>query len=227
MTDNCALALEASSDRLSIAAGRGGRVECFEAMPARTATDAVYEHARDLLRRLGAGFADLDYVAFGCGPGSFTGVRVAAAAAQSLAYAGSIPVCRISSLAVLAAGAGPGLHGICVDARMGRAYAALYRVAGDGAPLPLMAEALVDPAAFAFPGGEPFIALGDAWRTQPALLERHRPRLLAQRTELLPSARDLLSMAGREFAAGRTVAAAGALPEYLGQAPASRPAPTE
>lgn len=128
MTDCCALALEASSDRLGLAARRGQQVEYFEAQPARTATADVYAHARELLGRLGAGFADLDYVAFGRGPGSFTGVRVAAAVAQALAYARVIPVCRISSLAVLAAGAGPGLHAICVDARMGRAYAALYQV---------------------------------------------------------------------------------------------------
>lgn len=227
MTDNCALALEASSDRLSLAARRGRQVEYFEAQPARTATADVYAHARELLGRLGAGFADLDYVAFGRGPGSFTGVRVAAAVAQALAYARVIPVCRISSLAVLAAGAGPGLHAICVDARMGRAYAALYQVTGDAAPLALMPEMLVDPATFGFPGDAACSALGDGWQAWPALLQRHQSRLAALHPGLLPSALDLLSMADRDFAAGRTVAAADALPEYLGQAPVSLPARTE
>jgi len=227
MSNRCALALEASSDRLGLAASRGGRVEQFEAMPARSATAAVYEHARELLERLGAGFADLDYVAFGRGPGSFTGVRVAAAVAQALAYARTIPVCRISSLAVLAAGAGPGIHAICVDARMGRAYAALYRVEAGATPQAMMAEALVDPATFAFPGDTALSGLGDGWQAWPALLQRHQARLSGLRPGLLPSALDLLSMADAEFAAGRTVAAAEALPEYLGQAPVSRPATTE
>ncbi len=235
MTETCALALEASSDRLSLAARCGARVEYFEVMPARKATAAVYEHARQLLGRLGAGFADLDYVAFGCGPGSFTGVRVAAAVAQALGYSCSIPVCRISSLAVLAAAAGPGLHAICSDARMGRAYAGLYRVgpvervgtALAAVPAPVMPEALVDPLTFTFPGKEPFTALGDGWQAWPVLRGRHESRLLAACPELLPSARDLLSMADLEFSAGRVVAPADALPEYLGQAPASRPATAE
>jgi len=231
MTDNCcALALEASSDRLSLAARRGTRLEHFEATPARTATADLYGHACRLLGILGADLADLDYVAFGCGPGSFTGVRLAAAAAQALAYARGIPVCRVSSLAVLAAGAGPGLHAICIDARMGRAYAALYRVGGQpagGGPVPVMAEALVDPAVFTFPGDEPFDGLGDAWQVFPALPGRHRSRLGGMRPDLLPSARDLLSIADLDFAAGRTVPPAGALPEYLGQMPASRPVKPE
>lgn len=225
MSESCALAVEASSERLSLAACRGGRVESFSAMPARTATAAIYEHAAGLLARLGAGFADLDYVAFGCGPGSFTGLRLAAAAAQSLAYAGGIPVCRVSSFAVLAAGAGPGVHAICQDARMGSAHVGLYQVEAEGSmPVALMADALVDPALYLFPGSQPLGALGGGWQAFAPMRERHAARLLGLRTDCLPSARDLLRMADQDFRAGRTVAPADALPEYLGQSPVPRPA---
>lgn len=224
MSGYCALAVEASSERLGLAACHAGRVEAFSAMPARDATAAVYQHAAGLLARLGARLSDLDYVAFGCGPGSFTGLRLAAAVAQALAYAGGIPVCRVSSFAVLAAGAGPGLHAICQDARMGGAHVGLYRVDAVGGVQALMPDALVDPAAYRFPGSEPLVALGAGWQAFPALRGRHAPRLLELRADCLPSARDLLRMADQDFRAGRALAPAQALPEYLGQSPVAPPA---
>lgn len=222
--DPCAIAFEASTDRFGIAACRGGAVRAWAVRPARDGTQQVYVHAARLLAELDAGFADLDMVAFGCGPGSFTGVRVAAAAAQALAFAHDLPVCRVSSLAVLAAGAlreapAPAVA-VCLDARMERAYAALYRPDGAGGVVPEHADALVDPATFAFPGGAGFLAAGPGWDDLPALAERHRGRITALRPDILPDARDLLAMALADLRAGRTVAAEAALPEYLGQVPA-------
>ncbi len=225
MSGPCALAVEAATGQLSLAACRGARVEVLELQPAREHTDRIYEHAAAVLAAVGADFGALDCVAFGCGPGSFTGVRVAAAVAQALAFARDLPVVRISSLAVLAAGAarvhGSANYGICEDARMGQAYAGLYQ--GGPMPVALMPDALVEPSGLEFPGVTPFIALGDGWAAFPELHERHRSRLVALDTALLPSARELLSMALEEFRAGRTLRAEQALPEYLGQAPAHAP----
>ncbi len=182
----------------------------------------VYEHVQSLLTAVGADVDALDFVALGCGPGSFTGVRIAAAAVQAMACALSLPVCRVSSLAVLAASAararGPGLYGICQDARMGHAYAALYRVGPQVQPV--MVDTLADPRALVLPGADQFTALGDGWQVFPELLERHRARIQSVESGFLPSAQDLLSMAEDDFRAGRTVAPHEALPEYLGQVPA-------
>lgn len=225
MSGVCALAVEAATAQLSLAACRGARVEVRDLQPAREHTDRVYAHAAAVLEAVGADFGTLDVVAFGCGPGSFTGVRVAAAVAQALAFAQDLPVVRVSSLAVLAAGAarvhGPGCYAICQDARMGQAYAALY----EAGPMPvaLMPDVLVDPLTLEFPQTTPCVALGDGWAAFPALHERHRTRLTALNAALLPSARDLLSMALEDFRAGRTLRAEQALPEYLGQAPARVP----
>lgn len=227
----CAIAFEAATDRLGIAACRGSEVRAWDVRPARDGTQQVYVHAARLLAELDAGFADLDMVAFGCGPGSFTGVRVAAAAAQALAFAHDLPVCRVSSLAVLASGAlravpAPAVA-VCLDARMERAYAALYRPDGAGGVATEFPDALVDPSAFTFPGQATFLAAGPGWDDLPALAERHRARITALRPDILPDARDLLAMALADLGAGRTVAPEGALPEYLGQVPAlprARPA---
>lgn len=218
-----ALAIEAATDRLSLAASVPGRIVTRDWRPAREHSARVFAHARALLDEVGTDFSGLDFVAFGCGPGSFTGVRLAATVAQAIGFAAAIPVCRVSSLAVLAAGAaralGPGLFAICLDARMEQAYFALYRASS---LLDLQAERpamLIDPRGFVLDGSEPLIALGSGWQAWPALLERHRTRVVEIHVAMEPAAGDLLALATREFAAGRTVAPADALPEYLSPGP--------
>lgn len=224
MTGPCALAFEAATERLGIAACRGGVVRTWEMQPARDGTQFVFEQSAALLAGLGVGYGDLDFVAFGCGPGSFTGVRVGAAAAQALAFAAGVPVCRVSSLAALAVGAlreqpAPAVA-VCLDARMQRAYVALYRSAGEGRVVAEVADSLVDPVTFEFAGGGRFLAAGPGWLDLPALRERHAARIEALRADILPSALDLLRLATEDFRAGRTVPPEQALPEYLGQEPA-------
>lgn len=224
MNGPCALAIEAATEQFSLAACRGGQQVSWEARPARDETQRIYEHAERLLDRLGATLGDLDFVAFGCGPGSFTGVRVAAAAAQAIAYARAIPVCRVSSLAVLAAGAArapdAGWIATCLDARMERAYVALYRAVPGQRVVAEFPDAWIDPRDFLLPGIERFVAVGGGWLAYPDLLARHGARVAASVPDLLPSAVDLLSMALADFRAGRTVLPHEALPEYLGQRPA-------
>lgn len=246
MNSLCLLAIEASSEQLSIAAQCGARRELLELRPARDHSARVYEYVTRVLEAVGADYQCLDGVAFGCGPGSFTGVRIAAAAVQAIASARAIPVCRVSSLAVLAAGAARrfgdghlGRYAICQDARMGHAYAGFYQAMGnatdqdaaqsiaDAAGVgelmrPLMSDVLVEPANWSFPGAEPFVGLGDGWDRLSGVRERHAARLLSVQSELLPSALDLLDLALADWCAGRTVRAQEALPEYLGQMPAQR-----
>lgn len=225
MTAYRALAIEAAADQLSVAACGGGRVVTREVRPAREGAQLVFEHARQLLDEVAGDFSQLDFVAFGCGPGSFTGVRIAAAAAQAIAFAAAIPVCRVSSLAVLAAGVarahGPGHVGTCIDARTQHTYFALYHVDSHGAVRALFPDAHVDPADLGVPGNQKFIAAGSGWQSYPTLVERYGGRITALDVEVLPSARDLLGLATVDFAAGRTVAPANALPEYLSPGPAA------
>jgi tRNA threonylcarbamoyladenosine biosynthesis protein TsaB len=221
------LAFEAATDRLCIVACAGGRVASLETEPARDETQRVFEHAARLLAEVGSGFRSLDFVAFGRGPGSFTGVRVAAAAAQSLAFAAAIPVCRVSSLAILAATAGRELEvtsvAVCLDARMGRAYVAHYTLEAGRGPAVEFADALVAPGSFTLPGSLPFVAVGEGWQAYPAMLARHGSRLIAHQPGVRPAARDLLGLATRDFEAGEAVPATEALPEYLGQEPVAEP----
>jgi tRNA A37 threonylcarbamoyladenosine modification protein TsaB len=103
---------------------------------------------------------------------------------------------------------------------MGRAYVGLYDVSEGDLIAPVMPDAWVEPGSFELPGREPFAAIGSGWLAHPHLLERHRGRIAHVDPDLLPSSRDLMDFALREFDAGNVVAAEAALPEYLGQQPA-------
>jgi tRNA threonylcarbamoyladenosine biosynthesis protein TsaB len=108
-------------------------------------------HARELLptihdvmARAGVRFADLDAIAVGRGPGTFTGLRIGVATARALAKANSLPVRGVSSLAALAAGLPDGLRLPLIDAKRGEVYGALHDDDGERwAPFALTAEALV------------------------------------------------------------------------------------
>jgi tRNA threonylcarbamoyladenosine biosynthesis protein TsaB len=128
------LALETSTPRCGVALLRveGARVAITvrEHDGATEHAERVLPLAGELLDEAGIGVADLDAVAFGQGPGGFTGLRVACGVAQGLALAGDLPVVPVGSLLAVAAGvpARPDQVVVCaLDARMGEIYLAAYR----------------------------------------------------------------------------------------------------
>ncbi|MFW2403471.1 MAG: tRNA (adenosine(37)-N6)-threonylcarbamoyltransferase complex dimerization subunit type 1 TsaB [Gammaproteobacteria bacterium] len=214
------LAIETSSAVSSIAACAGGRVARAEYGSPGEQSRQVYSCVRDVLRDVSLELGDLDCIAFGAGPGGFTGLRVGASVAQSLAFGQGLRVCSISSLAVLAAGAmrrhGAPTIAACVDARMGEAYLGVYR--SDGGRLAAeLDDRLVDPANFALPfnQGDSLFAVGGGWSAYPELLEANASLVSASETEAVPDAVELLILAASEFAADRTVAPHEAVPNYV------------
>jgi tRNA threonylcarbamoyladenosine biosynthesis protein TsaB len=123
--------------------------EAFEAIPKVEELDAPPAHSRDLLRRAhetleraGLGFADLDAVAVGSGPGAFTGLRVGIATARAIAKAHALELRPVSSLAALALGIEADERVPLIDARRGELFAALY----DGSGRELIAPFAAAPA---------------------------------------------------------------------------------
>jgi tRNA threonylcarbamoyladenosine biosynthesis protein TsaB len=226
VTSRNGIALEASTERLSIAASAGGRTVVFEATPARGESERLFVHVERLLAELGGGFPDLDVVAFGGGPGSFTGLRLTAAAAQALALALDIPVTRSSSLAIQAATAmrvtGAARVAVCNDARMGRVYWSLYARDGRGVRAEVE-DCVVDPERFRYDGPPGFIAVGSAWAACPRLYSAHQAAISALRDDLLPSAADLLELSLLDLERGACLTAEEALPNYLGHGPVAVP----
>jgi tRNA threonylcarbamoyladenosine biosynthesis protein TsaB len=187
---------------------------------AKGSSRLIYREISSLLADAGLDTGDLDCIAFGCGPGSFTGVRVAASVAQALAYALELPVCRVSSLAAIAAGAESAAGGkviaSCLDARMGEAYMGIYATGTPGSPTLLQIDQLVDPAEFLlqqFNGG--FVAAGPGWEAWPDMLERNRELIDEVLPETWPSASCVLAIAGSQYRNGESVQAVDALPNYV------------
>lgn len=160
--------------------------------------------------------ADVQAVAFGAGPGSFTGLRVAAAVAQALGYSLGIPVLRVSTLAALAAAAlresGAREAVVAMDARMGEVYVGHYRCAAGDLLQRVVPDCLVAVAAgpLTLPPGA--IAAGSGFAVAPGLLAGwHGPVL----PELLPAATDLLELTAQGPGLVERVSPSAAVPAYL------------
>jgi tRNA threonylcarbamoyladenosine biosynthesis protein TsaB len=214
------LALECSTELLSVAVYDGGELS-------QRVDDGGNRHGDRLLHLIDTALADagvakldLTAVAFGCGPGAFTGVRMAVAAAQGIAYGLAIPALSVSSLAALAQeafdrdAATPILA--LADARMGEVYAGYFDVDEDGLVVAMGDEQLAAPDALALPGDDVWCAVGPGFRVHRAALEaRFGYRLDAFRHAALPHASAIARLGARAMRAGLAVPAHLALPVYL------------
>jgi tRNA threonylcarbamoyladenosine biosynthesis protein TsaB len=214
------LAIECSTEQLSVAVYASGTLS-------QRIDDGGTRHGDRLLRLIDAvledaGVAKLDLtaVAFGCGPGAFTGVRMAVAAAQGIAYGLEIPALPVSSLAALAQeafdrdAATPILA--LADARMGEVYAGYFNVDDAGLVVPAGAEQLAAPESLELPGDDVWCAVGPGFRVYRAQLERrYGYRLDAFRHSAMPHAGAIARLGARALRAGLGVPAHQALPVYL------------
>jgi tRNA threonylcarbamoyladenosine biosynthesis protein TsaB len=211
------LAFDTATEHLSIAVAAHGCVLTHEAAGGAQASATLIPAILALLAEAGVSLRALDAIAFGRGPGAFTGLRTACSVAQGLAFGAGKPVLAIDTLLAVAEDARAGRDEldvwVAMDARMDEVYAARYRFAAGAwsvvdAPMLTTPEALnarwqaqppqlVAGSALGAFGAR--LALGDA-----ALAPEARPRAAA----MLPLAREL-------WVQGGAVDAAHALPLYL------------
>lgn len=212
------LALDTAANACSVALlARDRVIERIETAPRKHAA-SLLPLAEECLAEAGLALRDLDAVAFGRGPGSFTGLRIATSVAQGIAHGAGLPVAPVSNLAA-AALAAQRKHGwqqvlVAFDARMGELYAAAYRCDAAGLPAEVRAEALLAPAALALPDARgAWFGAGSGFAAWPELAADLG--LAGCDPAIEPVARDLLPLAVDIVAGGRTVTAAEALPVYL------------
>ncbi|UGA36611.1 tRNA (adenosine(37)-N6)-threonylcarbamoyltransferase complex dimerization subunit type 1 TsaB [Chromobacterium haemolyticum] len=182
------LAIDCSTSFLSLAIDNGSRIFSFhEKVEQKHAERALPELAR-LLEQAELRLEQLDAIAFGQGPGSFTGLRIACGLAQGLAFSAGIPVIGIPTLDNVAQQAGAGTVLVCLDARMQQVYSACYRVAEGAAPERLDPISVGAPEAVLWPERVD-IAAGDGFERYRSARQcrcRYCPRgSSAQRRRLL------------------------------------------
>jgi len=213
------LAVESATGNGSIAACVGGRTALREYTGRPMQSRDIYVGVHEVLDELAIELTNLDCIAFGCGPGAFTGLRVTAAVTQALAYGAGLPVVRISSLAALAASVVRTHDVDCIvpwfDARMGEAYLAVYSGSAPEKLHTTIPYALVGPKQFRLPGDLSFFAAGPGWSACPDLVDNHVTQFVGSDFMLVPSAVDILALAAMQFRDGLTIAAADALPNYI------------
>jgi tRNA threonylcarbamoyladenosine biosynthesis protein TsaB len=212
------LAIETATEACSAALLSGTSVsQRFEFAPRRHA-ELILPMIDSLLDEAGLALGRLDAIAFGRGPGAFTGVRIAAGVAQGLAYGAGLPVVPVSSLAALAQGAARESARIAaaIDARMGEIYCAQFVRGGDGLVDIVTVEQVIAPGDFPVPAGSGWLGVGSGWAAHGTLLRKRFGGALRECDgERYPAAADLALLAAREVREGRTVDAGQALPVYL------------
>lgn len=208
------LALETSTEIASAALLHREQVIATESFGAQTHSQTILPMVQRLLAQAGINLAQCSAIAFGAGPGSFTGVRTACGIAQGLAFGADLPVIPIVTLHAMAqscreaTGASDVLA--MLDARMGEIYWAQYRF-GEG--WHTVTEPTLSPASGVTASGN-VTACGNGFSVYAAGTVIHQP-MEGTHPEVMPHAKHVAQLARIEFNANRTVAARDAQPIYL------------
>lgn len=207
------LALETSTDTGSCALWRDGLVSERVCPAGRPHSETLLPLVRELLANVGLKVGDLDAIAFGVGPGAFTGLRVSCGAAQGLAVAADVPLVPVVSLETLAAMAGGERVLALLDARMGEVYSGRF-VQQEGRYVQQGEIRVGAPAAVELPEAG-WQVCGNALRVYPELAERCRSAGLAFGNADVPMAVALLPLAVDAVERGEAIDPAQAAPLYV------------
>lgn len=211
------LAIDTATEACSAAIWQDGVVlERFEVV-GRGHTERLLPMLRMLLADAGLSFQQFDGFVCGVGPGSFAGVRIGVGFVKGLALALDRPVVPVTSLAMLAQGAGDARRVLaCIDARLDEVYFGSFERGSDGLVRPLRPAVVAAPSALRLNEPRSWAAVGSGWNTYEAPL---RQALAAEIADMdgtaLPRAADALLLALPEFRAGRTLSADAIAPIYL------------
>ena len=214
------LAIDTAAEACSAALYIDGAVrERFTVQPQRQ-SELILPMMDALLAEAALRVTDLDALAFGRGPGSFTGVRIATGVVQGAAFAADIPVVPVSTLAALAQGhlreTGHPRVLAAFDARMREVYWAACVLDASGVLRVINDELIVPPAEVPLPEDGDWHGVGSGWAAYREVLSQYlSDRVTAVDADAQCHAQDIARIAVIDFAAGRAVPAEQALPIYL------------
>lgn len=214
------LAVETATEACSCALLIDGACEEIYDLAPRRHAELILPMVSQLLAAAELVVQQLDGIAFGRGPGAFTGVRIAAGVAQGLAFGADLPVAPISTLQALAQGAYRA-HGAvqvlaALDARMGEIYWGAYGVDERQRMTAMVSDCIAAADQVPVPEGGWWFGTGSGWASDGRTLsERIGKALWGQEGQRFPQAQDVALLAADIIAAGEGVAAEQALPIYL------------
>jgi len=204
-------AIETSTEWCSVALWRDGEIAAIERRAGHRHSELVLPLLEQVLGNWKMNLSQIDAIAFGAGPGAFTGLRIACALAQGLAFARGLPVIGISTLEALAQESGAARVVACIDARMREVYyAALEKRAGRWHET--IAAQCIAPQSAPRPAGDGWVGCGNGFDVYQELLGS---KVSVIKPQIHPTAVAVAQLAAPRFAAGEGVDAAQAAPVYL------------
>lgn len=215
------LALDTATENCSVALLVDDKVYLRSEVAPRDHTKKVLPMVDEVLKEAGLTLAELDALAFGRGPGSFTGVRIGIGIAQGLAFGADLPMIGISTLEAMAQGVyrkqGQSHVAAAIDARMSEVYWGRFTRQEDGTWVATDEECVMPPQLVAENSQAEeslWFTAGTGWDAYPQQLEEIKFK--TQKTDVLfPDAQDIVQLAKFELAKGNTVDAEEASPVYL------------
>lgn len=215
------LAIETATDTCSIAVSIDGQIrECHEVAP-RQHNELLFSMLKELLPDGTLREQGIDLVAYGCGPGSFTGLRIAASAVQGLAYSCGLPAVAVPTLAILAQNAlrrdevSTADTLLCaLDARINEVYSAVYQYKDK---LPVLRDGpwACSPADLALDMSGSLTVVGDGGRFLKQFSEALRLTVVATLIDIVPMARDMIPIALAKFQNGEIQSPGQVQPVYV------------
>jgi len=213
------LALDTATENCSAALWIDGHVLHRELEAERGHAELILSMVDELLHESGAKLPDLQAIAFGRGPGSFTGVRLAASVTQGLAFGAGVPVVPVSDLRAVAQRLASSQNVlVCNDARMQEVYWGCFVRGADGLMQPVTEERVSKPAEVGLPSAwanTPVVGAGRGFAAYTMLHDRLTDQLTDIEPGLLPRAQEIATIAVTEVQAGRVKPAAEAVPVYI------------
>ncbi len=211
------LALDTATEACSVALLHNGQVFSRYAVIPRLHAQSILPMISEVLAEAGIAKTDLQAIAFGRGPGAFTGLRIAVGVVQGLAFALELPVLPVSNLAAIAQRAyreqGAEQIAVAIDARMDEVYWGCYAVVDGEVRLQGM-EAVLAPERADLPrtAQGQWFAAGTGWQ---AYAQRLAVPVYGRDEQLLPDAQDVLTLARGMWQRGEAITAQAAQPIYL------------
>lgn len=209
------LALDTSTEQLSLAISTEQGIVGRRWHVGQKHAELTLPRLGDLLAECAISMAQIEGIAFGNGPGSFTGLRIGCGIVQGLAFAGNIPVLGISTLEALAQSCQADRVIACLDARMNQVYAAAFE--RRGAHWQVITPATVcDPQHVPLPSDGDWLGVGSGFAVYgDALKQRFGDKISAVEADHIPLAAHILALALPRFNAGQGCPAQAAELVYL------------
>ncbi|MDH5594095.1 MAG: tRNA (adenosine(37)-N6)-threonylcarbamoyltransferase complex dimerization subunit type 1 TsaB [Gammaproteobacteria bacterium] len=214
------LAIDTATEACSAALLIEGNVQSEYQIAPQQHADLILPMVEKLLAEAAIKLNQLDAIAFGRGPGSFTGVRIATSVTQGLAYGADIPVVPVSTLATMAQRIYREQQKskvlAVIDARISEVYWAVYQLDKNNLMQLQGEESVIAPENVPLPEGDDWYGVGTGWGSYRAQLEnRLGNRITGSQSKYFPHAMDMIPQAVFSFEQGLAVPAEQALPVYL------------